>query len=120
MVTDRCSLLVVDDEPSILATLRALLSRDYEVVTACSADEAQRVLETRSIDILLSDQKMPGGRSGVQLLEWAKQHRPRTIRLLMTGFSELQDTVEAINRGNVYYYLLKPWRADDLLAILRN
>src|SRR5436190_15819737 len=111
MTTGRCSLLVVDDEPSILPTLRALLMRDYEVFTASGADEAQRVLESRPIDILLSDQKMPG-RTGVQLLEWARTHRPRTIRLLMTGYSELQDAVEAINRGHVYYYLLKPWRND--------
>src|SRR5204863_366962 len=47
-------------------------------------------------------------------------HGPRTIRLLMTGYSELQDAVEAINRGHVYYYLLKPWRNDDLLQVIHN
>src|SRR5947208_5924411 len=76
-------------------------------------------MQSRPVDVLLSDQKMPH-QSGVQLLEWARQHSPRTIRLLMTGFSELEDAVEAINRGHVYYYLLEPWRTEDLLQVLRN
>jgi diguanylate cyclase (GGDEF)-like protein len=112
-------LLAVDDEPYILPTLHALLSPEYEVLTAGSADEAQAVLEKREVDILLTDQRMPR-RTGVQLLEWARVNAPRTIRLLMTGYSELEDAVEAINRGHVYYYLLKPWRTEDLLQILRN
>src|SRR5262245_64506761 len=62
---------------------------------------------------------MPG-RTGIELLEWVKAHSPRTIRLLMTGYAELEDAVEAINRGHVYYYLLKPWRTEELLQILRN
>jgi diguanylate cyclase (GGDEF)-like protein len=119
MSAPRCTVLVVDDEPYLLPTLQALLSRDHEVLTAHSADEAQAVLESRPIDILLTDQKMPR-RSGVQLLEWAREHSPRTIRLLMTGYSELDDAVEAINRGHVYYYLLKPWRTEDLVQIMRN
>lgn len=119
MSVARHTVLVVDDEPYLLPTLQSLLSRDYDVVTAHGADEAQQVLESRPIDILLTDQKMPR-RSGVQLLEWARENRPRTIRLLMTGYSELDDAVEAINRGHVYYYLLKPWRTQELLQVIRN
>src|SRR5207237_9300685 len=92
---------------------------EFDVLAAPGADQAQQVLEGRPVDILLSDQKMPR-RTGVQLLEWARQHSPQTIRLLMTGYSELEDAVEAINRGHVYYYLLKPWRTEDLLQVLRN
>src|SRR5262245_63916916 len=58
--------------------------------------------------------------SGIQLLEWVRQNHPRTVRLLMTGFGELEDAVEAINRGQVYRYLFKPWRADQLLEVLRD
>jgi diguanylate cyclase (GGDEF)-like protein len=115
----RFSLLVVDDEPYILPTLKALLERELEVLTAPCADAAQQILQSRPIDILLTDQRMPR-RSGTELLEWARQHSPRTIRLLMTGYSELDDAVEAINRGQVYYYLLKPWRPGDVLQVLRN
>jgi diguanylate cyclase (GGDEF)-like protein len=119
MSLDRNTVLVVDDEPYILPTLEALLERDYHVLTASSAEQAQQVLQARPIDILLTDQKMPR-HTGVQLLEWTRKHSPNTIRLLMTGYSELEDAVEAINRGHVYYYLLKPWRTEDLFQVLRN
>src|SRR5262245_3273343 len=119
MSADRCTLLVVDDEAYLLPTLRALLARDFEVLTANSVEEAQKLLHSCAIDILLTDQRMPR-KTGVQLLEWAREHSPRTVRLLMTGYSELEDAIEAINRGHVYYYLLKPWRTEDLLQVLRN
>jgi diguanylate cyclase (GGDEF)-like protein len=115
----RCSLLVVDDEPYILPTLAALLAGDFEVSTADSADAAQEVFSRRPIDVVLTDQKMPR-RTGIQLLEWVREHSPRTVRLLMTGYAELEDAVEAINRGHVYHYLLKPWRTEELMQILRN
>ncbi len=119
MSADRCTVLVVDDEPYILPTLKALLAEEFDVVVAPGAEQAQQVMQERPVDILLTDQKMPR-RTGIQLLEWARQHSPETIRLLMTGYSELEDAVEAINRGHVYYYLLKPWRTEDLLQVLRN
>jgi diguanylate cyclase (GGDEF)-like protein len=119
MSADRCTVLVVDDEPYILPTLKALLAEEFDVLVAPGAEQAQQVMQGRPVDILLTDQKMPR-RTGIQLLEWARLHSPETIRLLMTGYSELEDAVEAINRGHVYYYLLKPWRTEDLLQVLRN
>jgi diguanylate cyclase (GGDEF)-like protein len=119
MDAHKCSLLVVDDEPFILATLSQLLADEFEVLTADSADAAEAIFGQRPIDLLLTDQKMPR-RSGVHLLEWVREHHPRTIRLLMTGFTELDDAIAAINRGQVYYYLHKPWRNEELLHILRN
>ena len=119
MSTTKCSVLIVDDEPYILPTLAALLSRDFEVLTASSADAAQAVLESRPVDIVLTDQRMPR-RTGVQLLEWVRTNRPDTVRVLMTGFAELDDAVDAINLGHVYHYLLKPCRTEELLQVLRN
>jgi diguanylate cyclase (GGDEF)-like protein len=113
------SLLIVDDEPYILRTLVLHANPHYEVLTADSADAAEVLFRRRPVDLLLTDQKMPR-RTGIQLLEWVKEHSPRTVRLLMTGHADLDDAVEAINRGHVYYYLLKPFRPDDLLLILRN
>ena len=95
------------------------MSRQEVARSISFADELSRTPPGVGVDILLTDQRMPR-RTGVQLLEWAREHAPRTIRLLMTGFSELEDAIEAINRGNVYYYFIKPWRPDDLLQILRN
>src|SRR4051794_21381489 len=104
MSADKCSLLIVDDEPYILTTLSVLLANDFDMLTANSAAAAQDVFAQRTVDLVLTDQRMPG-KSGVQLLEWVRQHSPRTIRLLMTGFAEFEDAVEAINRGQVYRYL---------------
>jgi diguanylate cyclase (GGDEF)-like protein len=117
--TQKCTLLVVDDEPYILPTLAALLANEFDVVTAASADAAQALVARQEINIILTDQKMPG-RTGVELLEWVRKHSSRTVRLLMTGYAELEDAVEAINRGHVYHYLLKPWRIEELLQVLRN
>jgi diguanylate cyclase (GGDEF)-like protein len=115
----KCSLLVVDDEPYILPTLAALLAGDFEVLTAESADAAQAVFDRRPVDLILTDQKMPR-RTGVQLLEWVREHSPHTVRILMTGYAELEDAIEAINRGHIYHYLLKPWHTEELLQVLRN
>ena len=119
MTVPKCTLLVVDDEPYILPTLQALLSGDFHVLTADSADSAQGLFADHNIHLILTDQKMPR-RTGVQLLEWVRQHHPHTVRLLMTGFAELDDAVDAINRGHVYHYLLKPWRTEELIQVLRN
>jgi diguanylate cyclase (GGDEF)-like protein len=119
VTTRKCSVLVVDDEPYILPTLSALLASDFEVHTADSPEAAKSLLTARPIDIVLTDQKMPR-LSGVQLLEWIRENHPKTVRLLMTGYAELDDAVEAINRSQVYHYIMKPWRAEELLQILRN
>jgi diguanylate cyclase len=116
---NKCSLLVVDDEPYILATLSSLLGADFEVMTADSADAAQALFGQCEIDLILTDQRMPQ-MSGVHLLEWVRQHSPKTIRLLMTGFAELEEAVEAINRGQVFRYLFKPWRSEELLENLKD
>jgi diguanylate cyclase (GGDEF)-like protein len=115
----KCSLLLVDDEPYILNTLSALAAKDFEVLTATSAESAMEVLKQRDVDLILTDQKMPG-KSGVQLLEWVREHSPKTMRLMMTGLARLEDAVDAINCGQVHRYLFKPWRANELLQILRN
>lgn len=115
----KCSLLIVDDEPYLLPTLTALLAAEYNVHTANCAEAAQAVFAQHRIDLILTDQKMPR-QSGIQLLEWVRVNHPHTVRLLMTGYAELEDAVDAINRGQVYHYLLKPWRTEELLQILRN
>jgi diguanylate cyclase (GGDEF)-like protein len=119
VTNSKCSLLLVDDEPYVLNSLSALLEREFEVLTAESAEAAQKVLATREIDLILTDQRMPG-MSGVQLLEWVRQHSPKTVRLMMTGLARLEDAVDAINCGQVHRYLFKPWRADELLQIMRQ
>jgi diguanylate cyclase (GGDEF)-like protein len=115
----KCSLLIVDDEPYILPAVTAVTAEEFDIYTADCAEAAQAVFACHPIDVILTDQRMPR-QSGIQLLEWVRQHHPRTVRLLMTGYAELEDTIDAINRGQVYHYLLKPWRPEELLQVLRN
>jgi diguanylate cyclase (GGDEF)-like protein len=115
----KCSLLVVDDEPYILNALSSLLGKEFEVLTADSGEAAQEVFARREIDLVLTDQRMPR-MTGVQLLEWVRQNQPKTIRLLMTGFAEFEEAVQAINRGQVFRYLFKPWHTEELLQVLHH
>lgn len=115
----RCSLLVVDDEPALVGVLSALLAEEFEVVTASSGEQAQEVFAHRPVDLVLADQALPG-LSGVQLLEWVRDHHPRTTRLLMTGLARFEDAIAAINCSQVYRYLCKPWRSEELLQVLRT
>src|SRR5262245_60721333 len=86
----KCSLLVVDDEAFILDTLCALTAKEFEVLKARSAEEAMQVFASREVDIILTDQRMPG-MNGIQLLDWVRRHSPRTIRLVLTGLARLED-----------------------------
>jgi diguanylate cyclase (GGDEF)-like protein len=115
----RCSLLLVDDDSLVLATLERLTSPEFQVVSAGSAEDAQEVFRRQPVDLILTDQGLPQ-MSGIQLLEWVRQHSPKTIRLLFTGMRVLEDAVEAINTGQVYRYIFKPFRNQELLQILRS
>jgi diguanylate cyclase (GGDEF)-like protein len=115
----RCCLLVVDDDPLVLKTLAVLGSKEFVVLTADSAEAGQALFGNREIDLVLADQSLPG-MAGVQFLAWVRDHSPKTIRLLMTGLGIFEDAVEAINTGQVYRYIFKPWRNEELLQILRT
>src|SRR5262249_747372 len=106
-------------DPFVLHTLALLGAKEFDVLTVASAEAAQDILARRGVDLILADQKLPG-LSGVQLLEWVRQHAPKTIRLLMTGLGSFEDAVEAINCGQVYRYIFKAWRNDELLQVLRT
>lgn len=115
----KCSVLAVDDDPSVLALLAAQLAADFEVVTACTAEQARQVIGQRSIDIVVSDLQLPD-ESGLHLLDLARRATPRTARVLLTGAARLEDAVDAINRAQVHRLVLKPWRGEDLLQTLRG
>ena len=114
----RCLLLIVDAEPDTLELLRDLLQGDFDILTADSAESAKQVLLERTVDIVLTDQQLPG-QTGVQLLETVCLYSPQTIRILMTGAGKLEDAVDAINCGRVHRYLFKPWNSGQLLHTLR-
>lgn len=108
------TLLLVDDEEGIIAALRRLLRRGgYQIVTANSGAEGLQRLAESEVDVIVSDQRMPG-MAGVDFLRRAKQLYPDTIRIVLSGYTELQSITEAINEGAIYKFLTKPWE-DDLL-----
>lgn len=119
MTPHKCSLLIVDDEALVLEALSRLLTKEFDLVTAESAETALDILSRREVDLILADQRLPG-MTGIQLLEWVRQHHPKTVRLLMTGLARFEDAVEAINCGQVSRYLFKPWHSEELLHVLRN
>jgi putative nucleotidyltransferase with HDIG domain len=106
-------IMVVDDEPANLRLLERLFRRDYQVVTASSGAEALRLLEQHDVALLITDQRMPG-MTGIELLGHAAALRPHMVRIILTGYTDVEALVEAINCGQVYRYLTKPWNNEDL------
>lgn len=119
MGDDRPLLLIVDDEVDNLRTLHDLFRREYRVETFARAREALGAIDTLAPQVVMSDQKMPG-MTGVEFLREVKLRRPDATRLLFTGYSELQIVVDAINEGNVFRYIAKPWDPDDLALTVRQ
>ncbi len=111
--------LVVDDEVRILSALRRSLRREgYEILTAETVEEALRVLDERSVALILSDQKMPG-MSGVQFLAEAARRRPEAVRMLITGWTE-EIPREQLEELGVRALITKPWDDEKLKATLRR
>jgi len=108
------SLLLVDDEPEIVESLRRALRDDgYELITTTSPVEAVAILEKRAVDVLISDLRMPE-MSGLELVSHVKRNHPHVVRVLLTGHATLGSALQAINEGAVGRYLTKPWDNDEL------
>jgi response regulator RpfG family c-di-GMP phosphodiesterase len=113
-------ILLVDDEPSILASLRRLLkSHGFEVFLANSGQEGLEVLEREPIDIVFSDMRMPG-MDGSQFLEQVFARWPETKRILLTGYADVKSTIAAVNQGKIWRYIAKPWDDGDLLLCVEQ
>lgn len=112
-------ILVVDDEPHAVELLVRTLRKQASIETACSGDEAWAAFEHEPHDLVISDQRMPG-LSGVDLLSRIAGHDDTVGRILLTGYSDLEATVEAINRGRVHAYLHKPCSPPDLIATVKG
>ncbi|MFN2455969.1 MAG: HD domain-containing phosphohydrolase [Pyrinomonadaceae bacterium] len=106
-------IMVVDDEPANLRLLERLFRHEYQVITAASGDEALRLLEQYEVALLITDQRMPG-MTGTELLERAAAFRPHMVRMILTGYTDVGALVDAINCGQVYKYVTKPWSNEDL------
>ncbi len=117
---DVTTLLCVDDEENILSSLvRTFHPLNYRVLTATSGQRGLELLESESVDLVISDLRMPG-MNGAEFLGQVAARWPRVIRILMTGYNDLDLTVSAINKGHIYYYLSKPWGINDIRSCVQR
>ena len=120
MNTVLSKVLYVDDEEINLINFREALSDKFEIFTALSGEEAMTVLEKeKELALVVSDQRMPGMK-GVDLLAKARELAPNAERIIITGYTDPQDIIAAINEGHVYRYILKPWTEDDLQVTITH
>ncbi|MFP6801275.1 MAG: response regulator [Pseudomonas sp.] len=112
-------ILFVDDEERILRSLALQFRREYEVLTESDPRRALQRLKSESVQIIVSDQRMPQ-MSGAELLAQARQIAPDTLRILLTGYSDLDAAVEALNSGGIFRYLTKPWDQQEMAFTLRQ
>lgn len=109
----RLKLLVVDDENRIVETLGELFRHRFELLTATGGQQAWDVFQEARPEVVLSDQRMPD-LTGLELFERIKAIEPDTVRILITGYSDINTVIEAVNKGLLYKYIAKPWDNDTL------
>jgi response regulator RpfG family c-di-GMP phosphodiesterase len=116
---DEIHVLYVDDEENNLNAFKASFRRDFKVYTAISADDAKVILADTEIHVLITDQRMPGT-TGTELLAQAVKDFPDQTRILLTGFSDIEALKDAINLGQIFCYLQKPWNDDELKQTIKR
>ena len=113
-------LLFVDDDPNVLKALRRLFRhQNYDVYLASGGAEGLEILRQHAVDLIISDMRMPE-MSGAEFLAHALEQWPETVRILLTGHTDLQSTIDAINKGRVFSYCNKPWNDEELKLLVRN
>jgi DNA-binding NtrC family response regulator len=114
------TILLVDDEPNMRAALRrSLHGEGYHLLTAGSAEEAARVVESAAVDLVVCDQMMPG-QTGTEFLAWLAERQPAIIRILLTGCPTAETALDAINQGRIYHFFTKPCDPLDLAVTIRH
>lgn len=119
MEEDKIHVLYVDDEENNLNAFKASFRRDFNIFTASSAEEARDILAQQEVHVLITDQRMPGTQ-GTELLAQAVVDFPDQMRILLTGYSDMDALKDAVNRGQIYCYLQKPWNDEELRATIQK
>ncbi|HVQ36394.1 MAG TPA: hybrid sensor histidine kinase/response regulator [Pyrinomonadaceae bacterium] len=113
------TLLVVDDEEGITSSIAEIFRGRYQVITAFSAEEALTKLETENVAVVISDQRMPR-MSGAELLSRIAVTQPEATRIMLTGYADLEAVVKAVNDGQIYFYMTKPWKSGEMEAVVEH
>ncbi len=119
MSAGRPTVLVLDDEPRSLETLRRILEEEFEVHTASTAAVAEQLLQREWVQIILCDQRMPE-MTGVEFLKRVREQWPEVIRMIISGYTDADDIISAVNEAGIYQYITKPWHPDNLILSLQN
>lgn len=112
-MSKKITILYVDDEENNLVSFKANFRIKYLVHTAISGDEAMTVLDNKHVDIIITDQRMPN-MTGVEFLEKVLEKYPDPMRILLTGYADMNAVVDAVNKGKIFHYLSKPWNEEEL------
>lgn len=118
-MTERTTLLLVDDEEENLLVISTLLETEHRVLTASAVAEALALLDAENVDVLITDQRMPGT-PGVELLRQARNRHPHVVRIALTAYTDIDLMLDAINDGAVYRYIIKPWSVDEMRTTIRQ
>jgi response regulator RpfG family c-di-GMP phosphodiesterase len=110
---DKITILYVDDEENNLFSFKATFRIKYQVLTALSGDEALKILATKQVNIIITDQRMPE-MTGVEFLAKVIEKFPDPMRILLTGYADMGAVVDAVNKGKIFHYLAKPWNEEEL------
>ncbi|MEJ2463295.1 MAG: sigma-54 dependent transcriptional regulator [Candidatus Thiodiazotropha sp.] len=113
------TVLIVDDEVRSLETLQRILEDDFDVKTAENVTHARRILETEWVQIILCDQRMPEI-TGVEFLKQVREQWPEVIRMIISGYTDSEDIISAVNEAGIYQFVTKPWHPDSLILLLKN
>ena len=116
---DKIRILYIDDEEHNLNAFKASFRRIYEIFTAISPQEGKHILETNDIEIIITDQRMPQ-MTGVEFLESIIDEYPDPMRILLTGYTDIQALIDAVNKGQIYRYMTKPWNEEELKMFVRQ
>ena len=119
MTNANINVLYIDDEPVYLTAFRGSFRRAYNVFTARSAAEAMEILKEKNIQVIISDNRMPGI-SGIEFFKSILTQHKYSVRILLTAYKDLNEAVEAINGAHVYRFILKPWNETEMEKIIQD
>ena len=119
MSEEKISVLYVDDEENNLNSFKAAFRREWEIFLAISPEEGRKVLAENKIEVVITDQRMPL-ETGVQFLESIIPTYPEPMRILLTGYADIQAVIDAVNKGQIYHYVSKPWDENQLRSLIFN
>lgn len=119
MEDPKIKVLYIDDEVNNLSAFKANFRKLYDIYTAESASEGRKILESVDVEIIITDQRMPE-MTGVEFLESIIKEFPNPIRILLTGYTDMQALIDAVNKGQIYRYINKPWNEEELKMFINQ